>query len=106
MIDYQWIIQSMSTYPQIEGRSNAVCTVHWQCTGRENGFVAFLNGSTGITFKDSANFIPYDQLTTDHVLQWVFDSLDNDGVNAVKEDISNQLLYMSNVPVTLPNPWE
>jgi hypothetical protein len=59
-----------------------VTTVHWRCTAQDSDYTASVYGTVGLEGDEPA--IPYDSLTKDTVMAWVFDKLD-------KADIETQL---------------
>jgi hypothetical protein len=99
-----WTISQMDCYPQVGSETDVVFTVHWQCTGTDGTYTASVYSTCAIPTPDPADFVPYDQLTQDMVLGWIWE----DGVDkaateaAVQQQIDNQI----NPPVvTPPLPW-
>jgi len=105
---YTWSVVQMDNYPQYAGYDAVVCIVHFVCSGTDGINTAQLPGATGITFKvDAENpFIPYNELTQDEVLSWVFEMLGQDGVNNFQSDIDGQLAAKANPVVPTPLPWQ
>jgi len=98
-----WAIRAMNCYPNLENVQNAVFAIHWTCIATDGVFDTALNAScvTPITFE---NFTPYDQLTQDQVLGWIWaNGVDQTATEAaVKQQIQNQI----NPPVVTPTlPW-
>jgi len=61
-----------------------VYTAHWRCTASDGDFSASSYGTAGFTYDASSpDFVPYDQLTEEQVLQWVWaDGVDKDATEA------------------------
>ena len=61
-----------------------VTICHWRCTASEDTFSASSYGTAGFTPDPTAEgFVPYDQLTEEQVLGWVWaDGVDKDATEA------------------------
>ena len=100
---YKWSVTQMDCYPQSEGETNVVFTVHWTCFGTDGTY----NGSVYSTCSVPAptgSFTPYADLTQDQVLGWIWaNGVDKDATEAsVAQQIQNQV----NPPVVTPTlPW-
>lgn len=101
---YNWIIEQMDCYPQHEGETDVVFTVHWRCNTTDGTYDATQYGSAGVTYEAGSPYTPYANLTQDQVLGWVWSGgVDKDAVEAaLAQNISDQI----NPPVvTPPLPW-
>jgi len=105
---FNWQVTQMDCYPQAEGETDVVFTVHWSCSGAQAQNGQTYNGSVystcAVTYTAGTPYTPYNQLTQSQVLGWIW----ADGVNktateaAVQQQINNQI----NPPVvTPPLPW-
>lgn len=103
-----WNVVQMNEYPEFEGEQDVVCTVHWTLTGTETvgeeTYTGSVYGSVGVTINPDEPFTPYNQLTQEQVLGWVWDSgVDKDASEA---NVAQQIADQINPPVvTLPLPW-
>ena len=61
-----------------------VTIAHWRCVGSDGDFSASSYGTAGFTYDASSpDFTPYDQLTEEQVLGWVWnDGVDKDATEA------------------------
>jgi len=103
-ITYTWSVVQMDAYPEVDGETDVVFTVHWTLSGTDGTYSGSSYGSTGVTVDGSAPFTPYADLTQDQVLGWIWTSgVDKDAQEAnVAQQIENQI----NPPVvTPPLPW-
>jgi hypothetical protein len=98
----------MDCYPQVEGETDVVFTVHWQCNGTQEQDNKTYNGSVystcGVTYTAGTPYTPYADLTQDQVLGWIWAS----GVNkdATEAAVQQQIDNAINPPVvTPPLPW-
>jgi hypothetical protein len=104
MTTYTWTVTAMDCYPEVDGEVNVVFTVHWTCSGEESGFTAFVYSTQSVTVDPSEPFTPYDQLTQNQVLNWIWTSgVDKDATEAT---VNQQVQNLINPPVvTPPLPW-
>ena len=75
---FNWTISTLER----ELSDGGVIVAHWRCTASEESdgktFSASSYGTAGFTYDASSpDFVPYDQLTEEQVLGWVW----NDGVD-------------------------
>lgn len=101
---FNWAVLSMSCYPQAEGQTDVVFQVNWMCSGTEGAAGASNGGAAFVTYQAGSPYTPYDQLTQEQVLGWVYAS----GVNQadVEESVQSQIDERLNPPtVELPLPW-
>ena len=99
-----WSVTAMDAYPQAEGQTDVVFTVHWTCAGVQDTYQASVYSTCGVTYSSSTPYTPYAQLTQDQVLGWIWASgVDKAATEAaVQQQINNQI----NPPVVTPKlPW-
>lgn len=80
---FNWSIPT-TEYTKADG---GIFTVHWRVsateTSGEDTFSASSYGTAGFTYDPSSpDFTPYEQLTEEQVLAWVWDSVDKDATEA------------------------
>lgn len=98
-----WTVTAMGCYPQVGSETDVVFTVHWTCAGVQEGYNGSVYSTTGVPAPEG-DFTPYDQLTQEQVLGWVWaNGVDKAATEAaVQQQIDNQI----NPPVvTPPLPW-
>jgi hypothetical protein len=80
-----------------------VTTAHWTVTAVDGDYSASAYSTAGFTpDATAAGFIPYEELTEEDVLVWVWDSVDKD---AAEESLLKQI-EAQKAPVTLTGtPW-
>jgi hypothetical protein len=99
-----WSVTAMDAYPQAEGQTNVVFTVHWTCAGVQDTYQASVYSTCGVTYSSGTPYTPYAQLTQEQVLGWVWaNGVDKEVTEtAVQQQIDNQI----NPPVVTPKlPW-
>jgi len=106
MITNTWAVIQMDAYPERDGKTDVVFTVHWTLTGSEAGFMGTAYGAQGVTVDPDAPFTAYDGLTQDQVVGWVKNALGAEHVTALEASVANQINEQI-VPsvVTPPLPW-
>ena len=70
-ITLTWTIQNMTRTTD----TGFVINVAWACQASAEGCGGAFYGGTTTYTQDSDNFTPYDQLTEEQVLGWVYESL-------------------------------
>lgn len=107
-INYNWIISSMEEYPTTpDNLTDVVFTVHWRRQAStvvdEKSYLADTYGALSIEQPNPEDFIPYEDLTFEHVCGWLEAGMD---VEALDANLVKQLENQINPPtISLPLPW-
>ena len=103
---YSWAVNSMTAYPQQQGFTDVVFQVAWVCSATDGVNATAAYGSVDVTLNPADPFTPYDQLTLDQVLGWVYEVIGADGKAKAEADCDAQLAAMAAPQtVTPPLPW-
>ena len=109
--DVNWRIDNLYT-TTIGNETNYVVYVDWSCIGDATidgvKYTAVCSNTAILSTDNVDNFIPYDQLTQEKVLEWVVASLGEVGVSNVLANIQGQLQNFAYPPTPIqhtPNPW-
>ena len=100
---FTWTVTQLNCYPQAEGQTDVVFTVHWQLTGTDGTYNGSVYSTCSVPAPTGA-FTPYDDLTQDQVLGWIWENgVDQASAEAaVQTQIDNQI----NPPTISPAlPW-
>lgn len=103
MTTITWTITAMDCYPQEGGNTDVVFNVHWTCAGTDGTYNASVYSTCTVPGPGNP-FTPYDQLTQQQVLGWIWAN----GVDqaATEAAVQTQLDNQINPPVvTPPLPW-
>ena len=103
MTVFIWSVTSMQCYPEMDGATDVVFNVRWLCEGVQGEYVARTSGTCNVPISVET-FTPYDQLTQEQVLGWVWGS----GVNKDETElfVQGQIDQIIAPPViTPPLPW-
>ena len=100
---FTWTVIQMTCLPQAEGQTDVVVKASWSLVGVQGQYDDNILGVSEFTYT-SGSFTPYDQLTQDQVLGWIWAS----GIDkAQSEAVMQARLDAMNTPavVTPPLPW-
>ena len=102
MITNTWGIVQLDAYPEKDGLTDVVFTVHWNLTGDDGeGHTGYAYGSVGVTL-DEGDYTPYAELTKEQVVGWVQDALGEEQVASLEAGIANQIEKQINPTVVTP----
>jgi len=81
-----------------------VFTAHWRCTASDGDFSASSYGTAGFSQDpESESFIPYEDLTEEQVLGWVWaDGVDKDATEAA---LAQKIEDQKNPTTAAGTPW-
>lgn len=102
-----WVISLLECYPQHEGFSEVVFSIHWrrQATDVE-GHVADVYGEQRVSLDPIAPFTPFSNLSQKQVEQWLEDAMGADCVADLDAALDQQLADQINPQVVRPAlPW-
>lgn len=109
-----WAVQQMDCYPEVDGETDVVFTVHWTLTGSESAvvdgvdkvYVGSVYGSQAVPVDPEASFTPYADLTETQVIGWVQSAMGAEQVASYEANVATQIANQINPPVvTPPLPW-
>jgi hypothetical protein len=106
-ITYNWGIVQLDAYPEKDGLTDVVFTVHWTFNGNDGeGHTSSAYGSVGVTLDEGGGYTPYADLTKEQVVGWVQDALGEEQAASLEARIANQIEQQINpTVVTPPLPW-
>jgi len=104
---YTWSFPTLTAYPQAEGQTDVVYTVHWVLTGTDgNGHTGSVYGTVGLTYVAGSPYTPYADLTEAQVQGWTTTALGAEQVAALEANIDAQIQQqITPTSVNLPPPW-
>ena len=101
---FNWTVTAMDAYPQADGQTDVVFTVHWTCAGTDGTYSASVYSTQAVAYTADTPYTPYADLTQDQVLGWIWAAgVDQAATEAaVQQMLDNQI----NPPVISPPlPW-
>ena len=103
---YNWVISQLECYPEHEGHSEVVFTVHWRRQATDGTHNADIYGSQTVMLDPSAPFTPYADLTEAQVIGWLEDAFGAETLAAQIVSLDKQIENQINPPVVSPPlPW-
>jgi hypothetical protein len=106
---YKWVVSSLDSYPKdAEGLTDVICVIHWryQAEQVENDktYFAEVYGTLSVPSPNSADFVPYDQVTYEMVCGWLEAGLDQVSLD---ENLDSQIADQINPKIiSLPLPFQ
>lgn len=105
---FNWKIVKMDCHTSYGGKQNMVFSVHWSCVGQRSAndqlYESEQYGSVSIEPNPNSGFTPFEQLTKETVLEWVWSVEDKARIETI---IENELVDKIRPSVVSPSlPWE
>ena len=82
-----------------------VTVVHWTASQVDGEHSASTYSTASFTKEDGINYVPYEELTEAAVVQWVKDSLGEEGVAAVDAALAANIALQKNPVTATGTPW-
>lgn len=72
-LEYKWTIDNIKCYSNYNGLNNIVKTVAWTftCTDTDTNKTASVNSYSEFENPETENFIQYDNLTVNNIIDWI-----------------------------------
>ena len=100
-ITYTWSFPQFDVAKAEDGLTDVVKTIHWRYDAADGDHSAGVYGSAGVGAPDSANFIPFANLTEEWAIAAVSESVDVPAMQAaLAANIANQI----DPPIVPMNP--
>ena len=114
MITYEWNCKTVDAYPQEGGNADVVYNVHWIVTGvsdildpQGNPYSSRNIGTQILNVSDIPNFIPFEDLTNEEVVDWTKNAMGEEQVAAIETNIAASvelLINPTSVTLTIGEP--
>jgi len=89
---YNWTVKSIIGYPLIDGKENVVACILYTVVGDNGNGVSFsFDGLQETPLKSDSQFIKFDELSNDMIIEWVKYNLGTDGVSSIIRNIDSQI---------------
>jgi hypothetical protein len=93
---YDWNCKTVDVHPQAEGETNVVYNVHWIVTGTEGDYTVSNIGTQVVPLDNAADFIPFEDLTNEIVVEWAKEAMGEDQVQAIEDSLQAQITELEN----------
>jgi len=105
MSTISWKIVNLTYLTQLGPHSDVVVSASWQCVASQDGASMPVGGSSSFRLP-ADSFTPYQDLTEEQVLQWVFNDMGASAVTQVESQATEGLQRQQSAqPTTPPLPW-
>ena len=99
MVNYEWNVSTVDTYPTHEEKNDVVYNVHWRLTATDdanndadgNPQTASVYGNQGLDTSDLSSFTAFADLTASDVQGWVEAAMGEEAVTNYKADLDAQI---------------
>jgi len=94
----------LTEYTNDDDKGIVVC--HWRATATDGDYSASSYGTCGFTPDPTApDFVPFESLTEDDVLQWVYAELGAEQLAAIEDGLSANIEEQKAPKVVAGTPW-
>ena len=101
-----WSVAQLDAYPEFDGNTDVVFTVHWTLNGIDGEHTGHVYGSSAVLLNEGGTFVPYADLTEAQVIGWVKEALGEEAVTGFEASVAKQIEDQANPPVVHPAlPW-
>jgi hypothetical protein len=92
-----WSIQKADVVESKDNLENVVTTIYWEATAKDTNVADKRHGSVCVALDKSKPFIPFDELTSEIYLDWVFNSAmsKSDVESDLKASIDRQKILLT-----------
>ena len=114
MITYNWNCKTVDAYLEKDNEADVVYNVHWIVTGvsdimdsQDNPYSATSIGTQTLDVSEITNFIPFDQVTNEEVVEWTQDAMGVELVTAIEAGLASQiesLIHPTTITLTVGEP--
>lgn len=87
--------------------SGLVYIAHWTCSAVEGEYSGSVYGTQGLeaTDPESSTFVPYEDITEELALEWLFDAMQEEQVQAHEANVLSQIEAKKNPVTSSGLPW-
>lgn len=107
---FDWSFPILECINEQDGYQKIVSRVYWRLIARYDGIEKVAGGSVDIPFIKSEEYIPFEQITKDEVLNWIERFLTVEEIESYKTLLTTQILEQIQGPppsniIVLPPPF-
>jgi hypothetical protein len=110
-IIYNWNCNRVDIYPTLGDYTNVIHNVHYNVIGGINYSTTPITASSFgmqiLNTENVADFIPFNELTSEQTVAWTKAAMGEEKVLAIETSIANQIEALKNpvsITVTVPDP--
>jgi hypothetical protein len=104
MSEYRWNIDQLLCAKSLDGLTDVVREVSWSRILTDGQYTVLSSGRSSVTEPDPTSFTPFNELTEQQVISWLYTVVD---VATIDASLNEQLIAAMQPPqeVVLPLPW-
>lgn len=94
MTEFKWNFDPLEAYPEKDEMTDVVFLVHWQLTGTRDEYDKTYSNTiigTQTLPLPEGYFIPFEELTTEIVLQWITEEMGQERIDAMYQSIEQNI---------------
>ena len=113
-MNYNWNCKTVDAYVEQNEEADVVYNVHWRVSGisDEIDFQGFPYSASSIgtqmlDVSEITNFIPFDQVTNEEVVEWTQEAMGEEQVTQIEASIASQiesLIHPTTITLTVGEP--
>jgi hypothetical protein len=104
---YTWKIVQLDCLPDANGLLHVIQDVHWRLEGTDGTYSSYVYGSVALSQPHPDDFILYDDLTEDQIINWVINSIGNNSVADYQTTIDTKIAASVDPQKVYPSlPWK
>ncbi len=95
---YNWNCKTVDVYPTEADHTDVVYNVHWIVTGTSdeldpegNEYQSNTIGTQTVTLNSESQFIPFDELTNEIVVEWTKEAMGEEQVTSIEAGIQQAI---------------
>jgi predicted xylose isomerase-like sugar epimerase len=103
-----WKVESIESIVSQDGYEKIVKTLHWRLFASEDNYQTSVYGSVSLAVdsENTDDFIVYEELDENTVLEWLKDAMGEEQVAAYESSVEAQIYNLQHPTViTNPLPW-
>ena len=97
-VTYEWNCKTVDVHPTEGSETDVVYNVHWIVTGVSdeldsdgNAYQSDIIGTQTVPLDPESEFIPFDELTNEIVVEWTKDAMGEEQVKAIESGVKESI---------------
>lgn len=90
-IEYKWTIDTLECFPNLMENIDVVSSVHWKIQAKEGEYSASIMGVQKLEYNPVKEFVPFEELTLEQVVDWLINSIGQEAVETIKNKLAREI---------------
>ena len=100
-ITYQWTItDTKSVLEQDQFQGYVIVTCNWTLAAKDGFAYATTSGKTTFSDPNPADFVPFNDVSTDQMVEWITATLGQSTIDTMKASLAAQVEKQLNKPIS------